>query len=189
MQKVCFIQIIERYFHVTSRPPCWYTFNNRKVITLYCLVHQHRLPGICILCLWTSSKSILYKTILCTVIVTWRHDRHVGVLLKIILLFGTPTRLPCYLSVVSLGIEWKHSIAAKGLLVQSRFNDLWYNGITINNRLTSKSYSKMYGAEPGKTILPVLTKGTSLTERKIFPVIMIKSVSLTTGCANIVNIG
>ena len=35
--------------------------------------------------------------------------------------------------------------------VEPRFNDLRYNdipGITINNRLPSKSYSKMYGAEP-----------------------------------------
>ena len=35
--------------------------------------------------------------------------------------------------------------------VEPRFNDLRYNdilGITINNRLPSKSYSKMYGVEP-----------------------------------------
>ena len=36
--------------------------------------------------------------------------------------------------------------------VEPRFNDLRYNdipGITINIRSPSKSYSKMYGGEPG----------------------------------------
>ena len=36
--------------------------------------------------------------------------------------------------------------------------------------------------------MPGLTMGISLTERKIFPVITIKSISLATGNANIVNI-
>ena len=62
-------------------------------------------------------------------------------------------------------------------------------GITINNRLPSKSYSKMYGAEPRYNDLryndiPGLTMGMSLTERKIFPVITIKSISHTIGSAN-----
>ena len=68
-------------------------------------------------------------------------------------------------------------------IVEPRFNDLWYNdilGITINNRLPSKSYSKMYGAESRYNDLrhndiPGLTMGMSLTERKIFPVITVKS--------------
>ena len=62
-------------------------------------------------------------------------------------------------------------------------------GITINIRLPSKSYSKMYGAEPryndhGYNDIPGLTMGMSLTEHKIFPVIMRKSKSQTTGNAN-----
>ena len=73
--------------------------------------------------------------------------------------------------------------------MEPRFNDLRYNdtpGITINIRLPSKSYSKMYGAEPRYNDLryndiPGLTMGMSLTERKIFPVITIKSISQTTG--------
>ena len=80
--------------------------------------------------------------------------------------------------------------------VEPRFNDLRYNdipGITTNNRLPSKSYSKMYGAEPRYNDLryndiPGLTMGISLTEREIFLVITIKSISQTTGSANIVNI-
>ena len=79
---------------------------------------------------------------------------------------------------------------------QPRFNDLRYNdcrGITINNCLPSKCYSKMYGAEPRYNDLryndnPGLTMGMSLTESKTFPVITIKSISLTTSSANIVNI-
>ena len=66
-------------------------------------------------------------------------------------------------------------------------------GITINNRLPRKSYSKLYGAEPRYNSLRYndiagLTIGISLTERKIFPVITMKSISLTIGSANIVNI-
>ena len=80
--------------------------------------------------------------------------------------------------------------------MEPRFNDLWYNdipAITINNRLPIKSYSKMYGAEPRYNDLryndiPGLTMGILLTERKIFPIIPIKSISLTKGSANIVNI-
>ena len=56
-------------------------------------------------------------------------------------------------------------------------------GITINIRLPSKSYSKMYGAEPRYNDIPGLTMGMSLTERKIFPVITIKSIAQTTGNA------
>ena len=61
-------------------------------------------------------------------------------------------------------------------------------GITINIRLPSKSYSKMYGAEPRYNDLrynyiPGITIGMSLTERKIFPIITIKSISQTTGKA------
>ena len=75
--------------------------------------------------------------------------------------------------------------------MELRFNDLRYNdipGITINIRLPSKSYSKMYGAEPRYNDLryndiPGVTMGMSLTERKIFPVITIKSISQTTGNA------
>ena len=49
----------------------------------------------------------------------------------------------------------------------------------------------MYGAEPRYNDLqyndiPGLTMGMSLTKRKIFPIIMIKSISQTTGNANIV---
>ena len=47
---------------------------------------------------------------------------------------------------------------------ESRYNNLQYNDI------------------------PGLMIGMSLTECKIFPVIMIKSISLTTGSINIVNI-
>ena len=73
------------------------------------------------------------------------------------------------------------------------FNDLRYNNITgimINIRLPSKSYSKMYVAEPQYSDLRYndisgLTMGMSLTERKIFLVITIKSISQTTGNANI----
>ena len=66
-------------------------------------------------------------------------------------------------------------------------------GITINNRLTSKSYSKTCGAEPRYNDLryndiPGLTMGMSLTEQKMFPVITIKSISLTTVSANMVNV-
>ena len=75
-----------------------------------------------------------------------------------------------------------------------KFNDLRYNDIpriTINIRLPSKRYSKMYGAEPRYTDLrysdtPGITMAMSLTERKIFPVIRIKSISQTTGNSNIV---
>ena len=66
--------------------------------------------------------------------------------------------------------------------MEPQFNDLRYNdipGITINIRLPSKSYSKMYGAEPRYNDIPGLTMGMSLTERKIFPVITIKSISQT----------
>ena len=57
----------------------------------------------------------------------------------------------------------------------------------INIRFPSKSYSKMYGAEPRYNDLryndsPGLTMGMLLTERTIFPVITIKSQ--TTGNAN-----
>ena len=50
----------------------------------------------------------------------------------------------------------------------------------------------MYGAEPWYNDLrynniPGLTMGMSLTERKIFPVITITSISLTIGSTNIVN--
>ena len=76
--------------------------------------------------------------------------------------------------------------------VKPRFNDLRYNdipGITINNRLPSKSYSKMYGAEPWYNDvwyndISGLTIGISLIERKIFTAITIKSISLTTGTAS-----
>ena len=71
------------------------------------------------------------------------------------------------------------------------FNDLRYYdipSITINNRLPSKSYSKMYGAEPRYNDLryndiPGLTigSGISLAER-------LQRISLITGSANIVNI-
>ena len=61
----------------------------------------------------------------------------------------------------------------------------------ISIRLPSKSYSKVYGAEPRYNDLryndiPDLTMGMSLTERKIFPVITKKSISQTTGNASIV---
>ena len=51
----------------------------------------------------------------------------------------------------------------------------------------------MYGAGPwyddlGYNDIPGLTMGMSLTERKIFPVITIKSISLTAGSADIVKI-
>ena len=66
--------------------------------------------------------------------------------------------------------------------VEPRFNDLRYDdnpGITIKNRLPSKSSSKMYGAEPRyndfRYDIPGLTTGLSLTEHKIFPDITIKS--------------
>ena len=68
--------------------------------------------------------------------------------------------------------------------MEPRFNDI--PGVTINIRLPSKSYSKMYGAEPRYNDIPGLTIGMSLTERKIFTVITIKSISQTTGNANIV---
>ena len=75
------------------------------------------------------------------------------------------------------------------------FNDLRYNdipGLTINIPSPSESYSKMYAAEPWFNDLqhddiPGLTMEMSLTERKIFPVITIKSISQTTGNANKVN--
>ena len=47
----------------------------------------------------------------------------------------------------------------KGSTVEPQFNDLRYNnipGITINNHLPSKSYSKTYGAEPRYNDLPSL---------------------------------
>ena len=73
--------------------------------------------------------------------------------------------------------------------MEHQFNDLRYNdipGITINIRLPSKNYSKMYGAERRYNDIPGLTMGMSLTEHKIFPaVITIKSISQTTGNANI----
>ena len=53
--------------------------------------------------------------------------------------------------------------------MEPRLNDLRYNiipGITNNIRLPSKSYSKMYGAEPRYN-----DHRMSLTECKIFPVI------------------
>ena len=83
------------------------------------------------------------------------------------------------------GSEDQESVTA--CTVEPRFNDLRYNdtpGITINIRLPSKSYNKMYGAEPRYNDIPGLTRGMSLTERKIFPVITIKSISQTTGNAN-----
>ena len=80
-------------------------------------------------------------------------------------------------------------------MVEPRFNDLWYNDIpslVINIPLPSKSYSKMYWAQPRYNHLqynniPGLAMGMSLTKCKIFPVIhvMIKSISQTTGNANI----
>ena len=77
---------------------------------------------------------------------------------------------------------------SKDSTVELRFNDLRYNNIpviTINIRLPSKSYSKMYGADFRYNDLrcndiPGLTMGMSLTEHKIFPVITIKSISQTT---------
>ena len=59
--------------------------------------------------------------------------------------------------------------------------------ITINIRLPSKGYSKMYVAEPRYNDIPGLTMGMSLTERKIFPVITIKSISQTTVTCIFVN--
>ena len=78
--------------------------------------------------------------------------------------------------------------------MEPRFNNLrFYDipGIIINIRLPSKNYSKMYEAEPRYNDLryndiPGLTMGMSLTERKIFPVKTIKSISQTTGNATIV---
>ena len=78
--------------------------------------------------------------------------------------------------------------------VEPRYNDLRYNdipGITIHICLPSKSYSKMYGAEPRYNDLryndiPGLTMGIMLTERKIFPAIMIKSILQTAGNDNTV---
>ena len=88
--------------------------------------------------------------------------------------------------------------------MEPRFNDLWYNdipGLAINIPLPSKNHSnpgivKCMGQNIGITIfgitwyndIPVLTMGMSLTERKIFPVITIKSISQTTGNVNIVNV-
>ena len=80
--------------------------------------------------------------------------------------------------------------------MEPRLNDLRYNdipGITINIRLPSKSYGKCTGQEPWYNDLPYndipgLTMVMLLTERKIFPVITIKSISQTPGNANIVNI-
>ena len=57
----------------------------------------------------------------------------------------------------------------------NRFNDLRYNdipGLTINIRLPSKSYSKMYGAEP---------RNNDLRYNDIdIPGLTIKSISQTT---------
>ena len=73
--------------------------------------------------------------------------------------------------------------------MEPRFNDLRYSDIpgriTINIRLSCKSYDKMYGAEPWYNDLlyndiPGLTMGMSLTEHKIFPVMLtIKTMSQT----------
>ena len=76
--------------------------------------------------------------------------------------------------------------------MEPRFNVLRCNDIpdiTINIRLPSKSYGKMYGAEPQYNDLRYndisdLTMGMSLTERKIVPLITIKSISQTTENAN-----
>ena len=56
-------------------------------------------------------------------------------------------------------------------------------GVTINIRFRSKSYSKIFWAEPRYNDLRYndisgLTMGMSLTERKIFPVITIKHSDL-----------
>ena len=75
--------------------------------------------------------------------------------------------------------------------MEPRFNDLRYNdipGLTINIRLPSKSYSKMYGALPQNPGFNDLrhSMGMSLTKSKIVPVLTIKSISQTTGNAIIV---
>ena len=72
--------------------------------------------------------------------------------------------------------------------VEPQSNNLRYNdlpSIMINNHLPSKSYSKKYGQNPGDNDLryndiPGLTMGMSLSKCKIFPVILIKSISLIT---------
>ena len=53
------LRYIER-FHATSRPPCWCPYNNRIIITFYCLIHQHGRPVLCLLCLLGLSESALY---------------------------------------------------------------------------------------------------------------------------------
>ena len=68
--------------------------------------------------------------------------------------------------------------------INFKFNDLRYNDIpckTINIRLPSKRYSKVNASEPQCNDLRC-----SKTSRKIFPVIRIKSMSLTTGNSNII---
>ena len=78
--------------------------------------------------------------------------------------------------------------------VEPWFTDLWYNNIliiTINIHLPSKNYSRMYGAEPRYNNLqynniPDLTMGMSLTERKMFSVITIKSILQTTRNTSVV---
>ena len=93
--------------------------------------------------------------------------------------------------VIILLVPQCHSLVTT---VEPRFNYLRYNipGMTINIRLPSKSCSKMYGAEPRYNDfwyndIPGLMMGLSLTECKIFLVIMIKSISQTTGNENFSN--
>ena len=77
--------------------------------------------------------------------------------------------------------------------INYKFNDLRYNDvpcITINIRLPSKCYRKIYGAEPQYNDLrnsdtTGVTMAMSLTERKIFPVIRIKSILQIAGNSNI----
>ena len=77
----------------------------------------------------------------------------------------------------SLPVETTYTVEPR-FIDDLRYNDI--SGITINNRLPSKSYSKMYGAELRYNDLryndiPGLTVGLSLTERKTFLVITMKS--------------
>ena len=64
------------------------------------------------------------------------------------------------------------------LRLQSITRLLHIPGITINIRLPSKSYIRYNDLRYNDT--PGLTMGMSLTKGKIFPVITIKSISLTT---------
>ena len=85
------------------------------------------------------------------------------------------SRISAYSS--SLPFETTYTVEPR-FIDDLRYNDI--SGTTINNRLPSKSYSKMYGAELRYNDLryndiPGLTVGLSLTERKTFLVITIKS--------------